>query len=51
MPKALALSEPATTLKHGEDDRAGTVIERGDSWGSPWPRYSPKNVSYTHRVM
>ncbi len=34
------LSQPATTAMNVRM-HSGTVISLGDSWGWPWPRYSP----------
>ena len=31
--------------------QSGTVMTRGDSWGVPSPRYSPKKVIQMARVM
>ena len=50
MPQAPAFTIPATTANPARITN-GTVIVRSDSCGSPWPRYSPKKVRYTVRVM
>ena len=49
-PKNGAFKNPAKRENTARTMR-GTVMTRGDSWGCPCPRYSPKNVRYTHRVM
>ena len=50
IPSGEALANPAKT-ENTDSTMSGTVIALGDSCGWPWPRYSPKKVRYTQRVM